>query len=36
MDTVVLKLELEVVVTQEDIDDIMAGALEGRHQLLVR
>ena len=29
MDTVVLKLELEVVVTQEDIDDIMAGALEG-------
>lgn len=35
MDTVVLKLELEVVVTQEDIDDIMAGALEG-HQLLVR
>lgn len=29
MDTVVLKLELEVIVTQEDIDDIMAGALEG-------
>lgn len=29
MDTVILKLELEVVVTQEDIDDIMAGALEG-------
>lgn len=29
MDTVVLKLELEVVVTQEDIDDIIAGALEG-------
>ena len=29
MDTVVLKLELEVVVTQEDIDDIMTGALEG-------
>lgn len=29
MDTVVMKLELEVVVTQEDIDDIMAGALEG-------
>lgn len=29
MDAVVLKLELEVVVTQEDIDDIMAGALEG-------
>ena len=29
MDPVVLKLELEVVVTQEDIDDIMAGALEG-------
>lgn len=25
----VIKLELEVVVTQEDIDDIMAGALEG-------
>ncbi|QIB54234.1 hypothetical protein GXM18_04785 [Blautia producta ATCC 27340 = DSM 2950] len=24
-----MKLELEVVVTQEDIDDIMAGALEG-------
>lgn len=29
MDTVVLKLELEMVATQEDIDDIMAGALEG-------
>ena len=29
MDIVVLKLELEVVVTQDDIDDIMAGALEG-------
>ena len=29
MGSVVLKLELEVVVTQEDIDDIMAGALEG-------
>ena len=29
MENEVLKLELEVVVTQEDIDDIMAGALEG-------
>lgn len=29
MDIVVLKLELEVVVAQDDIDDIMAGALEG-------
>lgn len=25
----VLRMELEVIVTQEDIDDIMAGALEG-------
>lgn len=29
MENEVLKLELEVVVTQEDIDDIMVGALEG-------
>ena len=29
MENEVLKLELEVIVTQEDIDDIMAGALEG-------
>ncbi len=29
MENEVLKLELEVAVTQEDIDDIMAGALEG-------
>lgn len=29
MDQEILKLELEVVVTHEDIDDIMAGALEG-------
>ncbi len=29
MDTVIFKVELEVVVTQENIDDIMAGALEG-------
>lgn len=29
MDQEILKLELEVVVTQEDIDDIMCGALEG-------
>lgn len=29
MDTVILKVELEVVISQEDIDDIMVGALEG-------
>lgn len=29
MDTVILKVEFEVLVTQEDIDDIMVGALEG-------
>lgn len=29
MENKVLKLEMDVVVTQEDIDDIMAGALEG-------
>lgn len=29
MENEVLKLALDVVVTQEDIDDIMAGALEG-------
>lgn len=29
MDTVILKVELEVVISQEDIDDIVAGALEG-------
>lgn len=29
METVIMKLELEVVITQEDIDDIMAGVLEG-------
>lgn len=29
MDQEIMKLELEVVVTQEDIDDIMVGALEG-------
>lgn len=29
MENEVLKLELEVIVTQEDIDDIMAGALGG-------
>lgn len=29
MEPEIMKVELEVVVTQEDIDDIMAGALEG-------
>lgn len=29
MDKTAIKFELEVVVTQEDIDDIMVGALEG-------
>lgn len=29
MEPMALKVELEIVVTQEDIDDIIAGALEG-------
>ena len=29
MEKVKLKVEMEIVVSQEDIDDIMCGALEG-------